>query len=537
MAVESENNNYKDEENEIENLDIDSDELDEDEKEDFEYEASREKNYSPITSYMREMGAIQLFNRQEEIEVARRIEDSKNSVITEILKIPYTYKKIVDQYELDKVDENKKVWILSKSIYLDAEESSNNFEKIEQFLREEESIELPKISDCQEVEDLIEKIKSYIAKFEKKSSRFKLDEDLVNEIIDYNLHFVDFVNGHYEELKEINRQLMKEQSVLTSNIRASNKKEKIESLNKLKKLFPKKIESDEFFDLFEESNHPTIKSSIRKIREIENKLGVDAASFRRILMQINIFSKSITRAKKEMINANLRLVVSIAKKYVKNGGLSFEDIIQEGNFGLMKAVDKFEFKRGYKFSTYATWWIRQSITRANADLARTIRVPVHMVENMYKVSRIKKRYNQNEGRDPTEEELSKELNLPLKKIKVILDVVKDPISMETQVNGENDESTLEDFMEDTEDNTPTEINMNNDLNELLKKAIEALPDERDRKVLSMRFGFNMQSDYTLEDVGKQFDITRERIRQIEYKALSKIKKGEYGESLKLFLFK
>lgn len=203
----------------------------------------------------------------------------------------------------------------------------------------------------------------------------------------------------------------------------------------------------------------------------------------------------------------------------------------------MKAVDKFEFKRGYKFSTYATWWIRQSITRANADLARTIRVPVHMVENMYKVSRIKKRYNQNEGRDPTEEELSKELNLPLKKIKVILDVVKDPISMETQVNGENDESTLEDFMEDTEDNTPTEINMNNDLNELLKKAIEALPDERDRKVLSMRFGFNMQSDYTLEDVGKQFDITRERIRQIEYKALSKIKKGEYGESLKLFLFK
>ena len=293
MAVESNNNNYKDEENEIENLEIDSEEIDseeidDDEKEDFEYEASREKNYSPITSYMREMGAIQLFNRQEEIEVARRIEDSKNSVITEILKIPYTYKRILEQYELDKNDENKKVWILSKTIYLDTEESANNFEKIEQFLREEESIELPKISDCEEVESLIEKIQNYVSKFEGKNAKFKLDENLVNEIIDYNLHFVDFVNGHYEELKEINRLLMKEQSVLTSNIKYSNNKDKIENLNKLKKLFPRKIDTKEFFELFDDENHIAIKNSIRKIKEIENKLGVDVGTFKRTLMQINI---------------------------------------------------------------------------------------------------------------------------------------------------------------------------------------------------------------------------------------------------------
>lgn len=540
MTIESNKNNKNkidkdDKDYEINPID-EEDESEEEESEDIEFKASSEKDFNPITSYMREMGTIKLFNRQEEVEVARRIEDNKNSVIKEILKIPYAYKKIIEQYNIDKEDENKKVWILSKSIYIDTEESEGNFEKIEQFLREEENIELPKISDCEEVHSLVFKINKFINE-NKNKKRVKTDPDLINAIIEFNLHYVDFVNGFWNHLREINRKIIVEQNKFINYSSAKTKDEKTNFLERFKKLYPRKIDSQEFMDLFSSDKHELISNSIRKIQEIEDILGVDAATFKRVLLQINVFSLGIERAKKEMISANLRLVVSIAKKYSGNKGLSFNDIIQEGNIGLMKAVDKFEFKRGYKFSTYATWWIRQSITRAIADLARTIRVPVHMVEHMYKVSRITKEYNQNLGRDPTKEELSKELGLPIKKIKAILDVVKDPISIETQVNGENDESTLEDFIEDTEDNTPTEILLSQDLKDILKKAIESLSDERDRKVLSMRFGFNMQSDYTLEDVGKQFDITRERIRQIEAKALLKLRKGEYGETLRLFLFK
>lgn len=493
---------------------------------------SSDKEYNSINSYMREMGTIRLFTRAEEVNTARKIEQSKEEVIKEILKIPFTFQAIINKYNAELTDKSIEVGVLSKSEYKGNFGEDPAFMNIEKLLESDEPIEKPKISNCEEVRQLVSDIKDHIIDYQKNKTHNK---DLCDRILEYNLNYVDFVAGYITELKQINRSILAEQKIFMSSLKTKTLEEKEKNLSLFKSFYPNKINNPEFLSLFEDSKELAIKSSIIRLNNIEKDLGMKLSVFKMHLMKINVNAMHIERYKKEMISANLRLVVSIAKKYSHNRGLSFGDIIQEGNIGLMKAVDKFEFKRGFKFSTYATWWIRQSITRAIADLARTIRIPVHMVESLQKVKKITKEYNQNLGRDPTKEELCVELDLPIKKVKRILAVVKEPISLETQVNGEDDDSTLEDFIEDSEDNTPIEVLLKSDLKEILKKAIESLPEERDRKVLCMRFGFNMSGDFTLEDVGKQFDITRERIRQIEFNALKKLRKGEYGDILKVFL--
>jgi RNA polymerase primary sigma factor len=549
----SENKNEKDKEKKTKSLlesinelpleDVDIDSPDEkDDEEEIEAKASPEKEFSSINSYMKEMGSTPLLSREDEIEKSRKIDINRKKVINEILKLPLTYVRILEKYGKELNDGSIEVGILSKTSYLsevERNDADNNFINVEKFFEDGEQIELQKITDCEEVKKLVLDIEAHVSKTNFKKKNYKEDVELSTNVKSFNLNYVDFVHKYCEELKQVNKKVIEYQNKLMKSLHnsTSNKKDFNEKLLEFKKMYPKKIHTENFRALFVESEQQAVTSVIRNLSAVEIMLGVDLNTFKKCLNSFGIARRHIDRYKQEMISANLRLVVSIAKKYSSHKILSFNDIIQEGNIGLMKAVDKFEYKRGYKFSTYATWWIRQSITRAIADQGRTIRIPVHMFENLYKLKKMTKEWNQKHGRDPNKEEIANELKIPLKKVDRIINVVKDPISMETNVNGDDDDSTLEDFIEDSEENTPTEITASKNLKKILKQAIADLPDSRDRKVLSMRFGFDMQSDFTLEEVGKQFEITRERIRQIEDKALKKIRKSKYGEMLELFLRK
>ena len=278
-------------------------------------------------------------------------------------------------------------------------------------------------------------------------------------------------------------------------------------------------------------NRRELERAMDRLRDIENEIGISIYDIKNISVNMNRGENLAQRAKKQMIEANLRLVISIAKKYT-NRGLQFLDLIQEGNIGLMKAVDKFEYLRGYKFSTYATWWIRQAITRSIADQARTIRIPVHMIETINKLNRVSRQMLQEKGRDPTPEELAQQMGMPEEKIRKVLKIAKEPISMETPV-GDDDDSHIGDFIEDSNMALPDEAATADSLKDNIKKALDALTP-RESKVLKMRFGIGMSTDHTLEEVGKQFDVTRERIRQIEAKALRKLRHPSRSEQLRSF---
>ena len=278
-------------------------------------------------------------------------------------------------------------------------------------------------------------------------------------------------------------------------------------------------------------NRRELERAMDRLRDIENEIGISIYDIKNISVNMNRGENLAQRAKKQMIEANLRLVISIAKKYT-NRGLQFLDLIQEGNIGLMKAVDKFEYRRGYKFSTYATWWIRQAITRSIADQARTIRIPVHMIETINKLNRVSRQMLQEKGRDPTPEELAQQMGMPEEKIRKVLKIAKEPISMETPV-GDDDDSHIGDFIEDSNMALPDEAATADSLKDNIKKALDALTP-RESKVLKMRFGIGMSTDHTLEEVGKQFDVTRERIRQIEAKALRKLRHPSRSEQLRSF---
>jgi len=270
----------------------------------------------------------------------------------------------------------------------------------------------------------------------------------------------------------------------------------------------------------------------KSIRTLENRVGLSVKEIKDINRAMSIGETKMRRAKKDMVEANLRLVISIAKKYT-NRGLQFLDLIQEGNIGLMKAVDKFEYRRGYKFSTYATWWIRQAITRSIADQARTIRIPVHMIETINKLNRVSRQMMQDIGREPTPEELSKELDMPEDKVRKVLKIAKEPISMETPI-GDDEDSNLGDFIEDTVITSPLDDATTESLQLATDEVLSSLT-AREAKVLRMRFGIGMNTDHTLEEVGKQFDVTRERIRQIEAKALRKLRHPSRSSHMKSFL--
>ena len=283
---------------------------------------------------------------------------------------------------------------------------------------------------------------------------------------------------------------------------------------------------------FFQRNKDEFKNIRERLIDISHKLGLSVTDFKKLVSRVQKGEKESRIAKKEMVEANLRLVISIAKKYT-NRGLQFLDLIQEGNIGLMKAVDKFEYRRGYKFSTYATWWIRQAITRSIADQARTIRIPVHMIETINKLNRVSRQMMQDMGREPTPEELSKELDMPEDKVRKVLKIAKEPISTETPI-GDDEDSSLGDFIEDTVIESPLENATEDSLHFATDDVLGSLT-AREAKVLRMRFGIGMNTDHTLEEVGKQFDVTRERIRQIEAKALRKLRHPSRSSHLKSFL--
>jgi RNA polymerase primary sigma factor len=283
---------------------------------------------------------------------------------------------------------------------------------------------------------------------------------------------------------------------------------------------------------FADKNGDLARNIRKEISQISGETGLPISEFRRIVTTVKTGEREASKAKTEMVEANLRLVISIAKKYT-NRGLQFLDLIQEGNIGLMKAVDKFEYRRGYKFSTYATWWIRQAITRSIADQARTIRIPVHMIETINKLNRISRQMLQEMGREPTPEVLAKKMEMPEDKIRKVLKIAKEPISMETPI-GDDEDSHLGDFIEDTSIESPIEATTNLGLMETVRDVLAGLTP-REAKVLRMRFGIDMNTDHTLEEVGKQFDVTRERIRQIEAKALRKLRHPTRSEQLRSFL--
>ncbi|QJC37541.1 RNA polymerase sigma factor RpoD [Enterobacteriaceae endosymbiont of Donacia thalassina] len=511
-------------------------------------ESEMGRTTDPVRIYMREMGTVELLTREGEINIAKRIEEGINQVQSSIAEYPVFIKYLLKKYDKVKsgdirlsdlihgfIDSNIKEEIISSNNQelLNNIQTESNENIIDNNLAEEKFLELQK--------------QYYITLiFIKKKGR------------NHNKSLIELKN--LAEIFKQFRLVSKEFNYLVSKMRSIMFRIRIEEYNIMKICLKKyniskkkfmcifynnEIKKDLFFKKLKKLKLKNkfhlhekniflnkINRSILKLINIEKETGLTIRKIRNINKKISIGELKTQRAKKEMIEANLRLVISIAKKYT-NRGLQFLDLIQEGNIGLMKAVDKFEYRRGYKFSTYATWWIRQAITRSIADQARTIRIPVHMIETINKLNRVSRKILQELGREPTPEELSEYMLIPEDKIRKVLKIAKEPISMETPI-GDDDESHLSDFIEDNTLELPLDSATSESLRVATYNILSSLTP-REAKVLRMRFGIDMNSDHTLEEVGKQFDVTRERIRQIEAKALRKLRHPSRSEILKSFL--
>ncbi|NVK31472.1 MAG: RNA polymerase sigma factor RpoD [Gammaproteobacteria bacterium] len=516
----------------------------------------------PVRMYMREMGSVELLTREGEIEIAKRIEDGIQSMITALAMYPPTIESALDIYDKIEAGEGKLADLVAAIIDNDEPETpapattaaDNNTDSSEDSdsdgddgTDDDDESDAPADTgpDPEVVRSIMEQVKlSYIESREQRDDQNgaskeskAASKETANTFtgLKFAQPFLDRVG---RELKDVVAQIRK----LERQIRDLATQECKMPHKKFVETFSGKESDLSWVDQFAGEKQPwaeaitahadQVKRLQNRFSAIEEKAKLSISEIKEINRAMSIGEAKSRRAKKEMVEANLRLVISIAKKYT-NRGLQFLDLIQEGNIGLMKAVDKFEYRRGYKFSTYATWWIRQAITRSIADQARTIRIPVHMIETINKLNRISRQMLQQMGREPTPEELAKEMELDEDRIRKVLKIAKEPISMETPI-GDDDDSHLGDFIEDANILSPIDQATGTGLTETTQSVLASLTP-REAKVLRMRFGIDMNTDHTLEEVGKQFDVTRERIRQIEAKALRKLRHPSRSEQLRSFL--
>lgn len=520
---------------------LSGEEAEEEEKEEREISISIARTDDPVRLYLKEMGDVSLLSREGEIEIAKRIEDGKREIESIIFSMPFTINEVISLGEKLK---NGKI-ALHDFVATFEEEGEEEFEEIV-----EEDMEEIK----QKTLSAIEKLKRVFRDFKNQQGKLKTGvlkeaerEKIKTKIADLRTRIVEimtainldskFIDTVVESLKEYNREIQRREN----DINACAKKLKCKPMDlqalfnrikenriRLKKLMKETNKKEEDI-LALERNYA---SALEALRKIEEETAIPAPEHKDAVKSLEMAELKTRLAKSELIEANLRLVVSIAKKYT-NRGLQFLDLIQEGNIGLMKAVDKFEYRRGYKFSTYATWWIRQAITRAIADQARTIRIPVHMIETINKLIRTSRQLVQEIGREPTPEEIATEMKLPVDKVRKVLKIAKEPISLETPV-GEEEDSHLGDFIEDKKAVSPLDAAIKANLHGQIDSVLHTLTT-REEKVLRMRFGIGELTDHTLEEVGQTFDVTRERIRQIEAKALRKLRHPSRSKRLKSFV--
>ena len=508
-------------------------------------ENEKGRTTDPVRMYMREMGTVDLLTREGEIEIAKRIEEGMRDLLHSSVNYPNVVEYVLDFYQKYK-DGERKLNELMTGFLEEMEEvpsagpGSAKAQQLEESDEEEDTG-----PDLKEVQRRMTNLKKQFNKTHKiLDKKGRHAKETKNEFLKLGdiFKFLKFSPKMFEDLAFLARRDLTEirlnerkiQSLLVRSAKMprkdfiaqypdnATKVKWIDTLMKSKKYSKKALEE--------------VKTDVvicqKGIKSVEERVGMTVKDIKEINRAMSMGETKMRRAKKDMVEANLRLVISIAKKYT-NRGLQFLDLIQEGNIGLMKAVDKFEYRRGYKFSTYATWWIRQAITRSIADQARTIRIPVHMIETINKLNRVSRQMMQDMGREPTPEELSQELDMPEDKVRKVLKIAKEPISMETPI-GDDEDSNLGDFIEDTVISSPIQNATEDSLNLATDDVLSSLT-AREAKVLRMRFGIGMNTDHTLEEVGKQFDVTRERIRQIEAKALRKLRHPSRSSHLKSFL--
>nr|WP_083190368.1 MULTISPECIES: RNA polymerase sigma factor RpoD [unclassified Aliivibrio] len=514
----------------------------------------------PVRMYMREMGTVELLTREGEIDIAKRIEEGINEVQCSVAEFPGAISYLLEQFDKVQAEEIRLTDIISGFVDPNddgsaAPTATHIGSELSESDLEDEDKDAEDDDEDEEEEDVGIDPELALAKFTELRTSYH------NMQLAFEEHGRD--NGKAREaisqLTDVFREfklIPKQFDYLVREMRGSMDRVRTQErlimrmcveYGKMPKksfisLFSGNESSDEWFNEILASDKPyverlkryeeDIRRSIKKIDNIEKETGLPVVNIKDISRRMSIGEAKARRAKKEMVEANLRLVISIAKKYT-NRGLQFLDLIQEGNIGLMKAVDKFEYRRGYKFSTYATWWIRQAITRSIADQARTIRIPVHMIETINKLNRISRQMLQEMGREPLPEELAERMQMPEDKIRKVLKIAKEPISMETPI-GDDEDSHLGDFIEDNTLELPVDSATSTSLKFATNDVLAGLTP-REAKVLRMRFGIDMNTDHTLEEVGKQFDVTRERIRQIEAKALRKLRHPSRSEVLRSFL--